>query len=77
MSTERIGTDRHTVACCTCGNTEFDVPGDRNSDPIIKCICGHVVGPYWALAAMAVGEALPDCKARVRPFYRPHVEDAR
>ena len=76
MSVERIGTDRSTVECCACGNTEFEIPGDRNSDPVIQCSCGHLVGPYWSLAAMTVGESPSGCKARVRPVYRPRIVQA-
>jgi hypothetical protein len=54
---QQIKGEKGLIACHTCGIDRFQLPDDEAFDPVIKCICGNVLGPVRSLRALADGEA--------------------
>ena len=52
---EKINGSAGIIFCPNCKREEFDLPKSDAGDPLVKCICGKLLGPIFSLRAKADG----------------------
>ena len=54
------------ICCSACQRNSFALPNTNNSEEVIQCECGNILGPLSSLKAKANGEAHTPVNADVR-----------
>ena len=56
------------IVCNACQRDQFHLPNTNNTEEVIQCACGNVLGPLSSLEFKANGSAHTPVNADVRPL---------